>query len=75
MTLLDWILVLVAVIGTVHVSVLKRAYVGHWFWVASNLGLLVTKAWAGDYPMAVLFGTYLVISVVGVKRWREVEDA
>ncbi|WP_372966731.1 nicotinamide mononucleotide transporter [Marinobacter sp.] len=66
---MTWLLVAVALIGTVlNVRKNRRGFV---FWAISNLGLAVVNLGLGQWAQSVLFAVYLGLAVWGWLAWKE----
>lgn len=65
---MSWVLVVIALIGTV--LNVRRQRLGFVFWVVSNAGLMVVNAGIGQLAQAVMFGVYLGLAVWGLVAWR-----
>jgi len=68
--LIWWAFCVVAVLGTLYVSILKKVRSGHVLWIISNVGLIACNAHTRAWPMVALFMVYLLISIVGFFRWQ-----
>lgn len=67
---LEWTLIAIALAGTACVSVLHLVYLGHVFWLVSNVGLTVLNAGLRRWPYVLLFGVYLVFTLYGLFTWK-----
>ena len=65
-----WVFVGIAIVGTVYISILRKVYLGHVFWIIANVGLIVCNAYMKIWPMVGLFSIYLILSSWGLFRWR-----
>ncbi len=69
MEALWWIFVGIAILGAIHVSILRKVWVGHLLWLVSNLGMLFLNLGRGTYAEVMLWVTYTLLAVTGVARW------
>lgn len=68
MTVLAWVLVVVALIGTVlNVRRDRRCF---YLWAWSNAGLAWVNAAGGQWAQVVLFGVYFGLALVGLWTWK-----
>jgi nicotinamide riboside transporter PnuC len=66
--MIPWILVVVALVGTVlNVRGDRRGFL---FWLVSNLGLAVMNALAGSWAQAALFAVYFGLAAWGWWVWK-----
>lgn len=69
MTALSWVLVAIALAGTVFNVLRDRR--GFALWSVSNFGLAGWNAVIGQWAQATLFAVYLGLSVWGWVAWRK----
>lgn len=73
-SLINWLGVFLAIIGTLYVSAFRRVYLGHLFWFAANAMLILHALHGGEWAYLFLFSTYMVITLVGIRRWRPINQ-
>lgn len=66
-TIINWILVILAITGTL-LNVKKNRW-GFVFWIVSNVGLVVYFIHYDIWAQAVLFGVYAMIALWGFVKW------
>ncbi len=69
MILTNWIMVALALYGTWLNA--KRNRTGFIYWIITNLWFSGFNAYIGNYPIATLFFTYLILAVYGYRKWGE----
>jgi len=55
----------------VALGIRRTAWWGHVIWVVSDIGLIGYNLYIHELPQAIMFLVYLVISIIGVFRWRK----
>lgn len=68
---MTWIIVTIALIGTVLNA--QRKWQGFLFWFVSNGYLCTYNAIIGEYAQSSLFGAYLLLTVYGIHNWKKKE--
>lgn len=63
--------ILLGLIGTILLECYKRPRACNWFWLFSNIGLVVCNAMDSRWDYAGLFVIYLVLAVIGLRRWKD----
>lgn len=69
--MLTWLLVIIALIGTVLNIQMDR--LGFLFWIVSNLGLAIVNSRGRQWAQAMLFAVYLGLAVWGWISWRMID--
>ena len=65
----EWAFMVLAVIGTALISLWGAVWVGHWFWLASNAGLMACMYRSKQWPLFVLFLIYELLTIRGLFVW------
>jgi hypothetical protein len=69
-SLVNWLGVLLAISGTLCISALRRVYLGHLFWFAANVLLILHALHGREWAYLFMFSVYLVITIIGIRRWK-----
>ena len=63
------IFIITALIG--NWFIIKKNPIGYYYWILSNLGLIIHNLTIKQYLQAFLFFIFLVLAIYGLFTWRE----
>lgn len=72
-TILSWAMSAVALAGTLMNA--ERNKWGFYFWIVSNLYMVVRFAVIGEYAQMVLFFIYFILAIRGIFSWTKKEKS
>lgn len=68
MTLITWLLAIIALVGTVlNVRQDRRCF---FLWLFSNGGFAAVNCGRGDYAQGTLFAVYFILAILGARQWQ-----
>ena len=66
--IIEWIATTLAIVGAVMNAFLMKE--GFYLWLVSNSTFMVFSVKNKHYGMALMFFTYLIITVIGILYWK-----
>ena len=64
---ISWVFTVIALYGTYLNT--QRDVAGYYYWIVSNGAFFAINLACGHTAQAFLFGTYVVLAVIGIKQW------